>query len=135
MDIVSFYLTEDALHWWDWISKEDPIRTWAEFEKHLHMQFGNPYEDASGKFTKLRQETTMKDYLGQFERLSNKSSGLNESFRVGTFISGLKEELCFKVKRDHPQTMIEAIRQALAMEEEMIYFHKKSDPFSDAHGE
>lgn len=62
----------------------------------------------------------------QFERLSNKLPGLFEAFHVGTFVSGLHEEIRYKVKRDHPNSMTDAICRALAMEEEFQYFHSKT---------
>lgn len=84
------------------------------------------YEDATGEFTKLRHTGSVKEYLSRFEKLSNKLSGLTESFCVGTFISGLREEIRFKVKRDHSQTMLEVIRRALAMADEFLFFQGKS---------
>lgn len=103
LDIISFYLTDEALKLWDSLNKEEPISTWSEFEKQIHTRFEDPYEDAAGEFTKLRHTRYVKEFLSQLERLSNMLPGVTESFRVGTFISGLREGIRFKAKRDHPQ--------------------------------
>lgn len=62
LDIISFYLTDDALQWWDWTNQEEPIATWMDFERQLHTRFSNPYEDAAGEFTKLRKVGSVKEY-------------------------------------------------------------------------
>lgn len=49
------------------------------------------YDDPMEALTTLKQQTSVKDYKGKFETLSNRLGGLSESFKRSCFLSVLKD--------------------------------------------
>ncbi|GJW92902.1 transposon ty3-G gag-pol polyprotein [Tanacetum coccineum] len=68
-------------------------------------------------FIVFKQVTTVAAYQESFERLSNRVDGLPESFLVGCFIGGLKEEIRLEVKLKNPRQLVDAIGVARVVEE------------------
>nr|GFC96529.1 transposon Ty3-G Gag-Pol polyprotein [Tanacetum cinerariifolium] len=56
-------------------------------------------------------------YQETFERLSIRVEGLPESFLVGCFIGGLKDEIRLEVKLKKPRWLVEAMGMARLVEE------------------
>jgi hypothetical protein len=46
-----------------------------------------------GRLTKLKQSSTMEDFIASFERLSFRTEGMSDAFFRECFISGLKDEI------------------------------------------
>nr|GEX18039.1 hypothetical protein [Tanacetum cinerariifolium] len=116
--LASFYLDEIALQWHRWYTKAQGPVTWAEFTKALLVQFGpTDYEDPSEALHRLKQSTTVVIYQETYERLSNRVKGLPESFLVGCFIGGLKDEIRLEVKLKKPRRLVEAMGMARLVEE------------------
>jgi hypothetical protein len=87
-----------ALIWYNWLMDLGYARGWEDFVSALKTRFSpSAFDDPVGAFTKLKQTSTVEDYQTQFEILSNKIQGLSEEFKVSTFLSGLREEVCITV--------------------------------------
>ena len=67
--------------------------------------------------TRLKQTSTVVVYQEAFERLSHRVDGLPETFLVGCFIAGLKDEIRLDVKIKQPKTLAETIGVARLVEE------------------
>jgi hypothetical protein len=98
--------------------------TWTEFTTALLSRFGpTDYDDPSESLHRLKQLTTVAAYQEAFERLANRVEGLPESFLVGCFIGGLKEEIRLEVKLKNPRRLVEAIGVARLVEEKLDLQH------------
>lgn len=116
--LASFHLEGIALQWHRWFSKFRGLVTWVEFTKALLLCFGpTDYEDPSEALTRLRQTTTVTAYQEAFEKLSHQVDGLPESFLVGCFVAGLRDEIRLDVKIKQPRTLVDAIGVARLVEE------------------
>nr|GEW07819.1 LRR receptor-like serine/threonine-protein kinase RPK2 [Tanacetum cinerariifolium] len=129
--LASFHLDGIALQWHRWYTKAQEPVTWAEFTKALLVRFGpTDYEDPSEALHRLKQSTTVVIYQVIFERLSNRVEGLPESFLVGCFIGGLKDEIRLEVKLKKPRRLVEAMGMARLVEEKNNLARK---PFTPNH--
>ncbi|GKA54323.1 transposon ty3-G gag-pol polyprotein [Tanacetum coccineum] len=118
VQLASFHLDDIALQWHRWRTKTRGPLTWQEFTKALLTRFGpTDYDDASEALHRLKQVTTVATYQESFERLLNRVDGLPESFLVGCFIGGLKEEIRLEVKLKNPRQLVDAIGVARVVEE------------------
>lgn len=110
-----------SLSWYCWLRESGQVHSWEEFVAALKVRFGpSTYEDPIGAFTKLRQTTTVEEYQTQLEILSNKISGLTEEFRISTFISGPREDLCLVVTMFKPNILYAAFGLA-KLQEKKVY--------------
>ncbi|RVW71350.1 hypothetical protein CK203_059974 [Vitis vinifera] len=77
-----------------WLTKFCGPLTWDEFTKAVQLRFGpTDYKDPSEALTRLKQTTSVAAYQEAFERLSYQVDGLPESFLIGCFIAGLRDEI------------------------------------------
>ena len=118
--LASFHLDGIALQWHCWLEKSKGPMSWVEFSKAVHSRFGaTDFEDPSEALSRLKQLTTVVSYQQDFERLSQRVDGLPESFLVGCFIGGLKDEIRLEVKLKNPRSLSDAIGIARLVEERL----------------
>jgi len=67
--------------------------------------------------TRLKQTSTIVVYQEAFERLSHRVDGLPETFLIGCFIAGLRDEIRLEVKIKQPKTLADTIRLPQLVEE------------------
>jgi hypothetical protein len=65
----------------------------------------------------LKQTSTVAVYQEAFERLSHRVDGLPETFLIGCFIAGLRDEIRLDVKIKQPKTLADTIGVARLVEE------------------
>lgn len=110
VSLTSFHLERMALQWHQWYAKLRGSVTWADFTKALLLCCGpTNFEDPSEALTCLRQTSTVATYQESFERLSHCVEGLPESFLIGYFIAGLKDEIHLDIKIKNPCSLADAI--------------------------
>ncbi|KAL5743055.1 hypothetical protein ACOSP7_029787 [Xanthoceras sorbifolium] len=108
--IASLHLDDDALDWFDWMSKNHLIFGWPEFLVAIEIRFGpSEYEDHFGKLSKLVQSNALVDYQHQFEQLANKIPGVPDHALVSCFVSGLHNDLRKEIQVYKPQSLIQAM--------------------------
>ena len=130
VQLASFHLDGIALQWHRWLNKFHGPLTWSEFVKAMLLLFGpTEYEDPSKSLTRLRQTTTMAAYQDAFERLSHQVDGLPESFLIGCFVAGLRDDVRIEVKIKQPHTLADAIGVARLIEERNL-LQKKPNPLA-----
>ena len=128
VQLASFHLDGIALQWHRWLNKFRGPLTWSEFVKAVLLRFGpTEYEDPSESLTRLRQTTTVAAYQEAFEKLSHQVDGLPESFLIGCFVAGLRDDVRIDVKIKQPHTLADAIGVARLIEERNL-LQKKTNP-------
>ncbi|KAF8412640.1 hypothetical protein HHK36_000608 [Tetracentron sinense] len=85
--IATIHLIGDVVPWYQWVKKPIGELTWQQFTKALCERFG-PIDggDPSGNLSKLYQGGSIREYQTQYERLTNCSPKLPESFLFLIFI-------------------------------------------------
>ena len=76
-----------TVHWLMWLRGKSPSITWEGLAAELMrrfggLNFGNPYEKMAG----LRQQSSIEEYIQQFEYMAGMVLGLPEQAYVGNFI-------------------------------------------------
>ncbi|KAK8470062.1 hypothetical protein PHAVU_004G050550 [Phaseolus vulgaris] len=108
VNLASFYLDGIALQWHRW------------FTTALLSRFGpTDYDDPSESLHRLKHITTVAAYIEAFERLSHRIDNLPESFLLGCFVGGLKEEIRLEVKLKKPRTMTDAMGLSRLVKEKL----------------
>ena len=108
------------MQWYRWFEKAWPNITWEEFTLALCVRFGpTDYEDFDEALAKLQQTGTVHEYQTQFERLATRVQDWPEKALVGSYISGLKEEIRSEVKLFRPTSLLHAASLAKLHEEKL----------------
>lgn len=132
LTIASFYLEGEALQWYWHYSNSRSLISWSDFLEALETRFGAVSSlESHGLLSKLKQVGSVAEYQRQFEILSNKVTGVSEEHLLGTFISGLKDELAFEVSSFMPRTLTQAMRLA-RLQESKILARRPSSNFSSS---
>ncbi|TXG67782.1 hypothetical protein EZV62_009057 [Acer yangbiense] len=132
MTLAAAHLTGDTIPWYQWLERTIGNLCWPQFTRALSTRFGTLEEaDPGGALSKLSQNGTVKDYQVQFERLSNRTRGLPESFLISCFLSGLREELKANVQILKPITLAHAFELAKLQEEAHIVITKQTTVVTD----
>jgi hypothetical protein len=64
-----------------------------------------------GHLTKLKQYSTVEDFIATFERLDLRTEGMSDAFFQECFISGLKDEIHSHVLMAQPQSWVHATKR------------------------
>ncbi|KAL4346721.1 hypothetical protein GQ457_17G027640 [Hibiscus cannabinus] len=137
MDLVAMHLEGKAKTWFDGYIMQKHKLNWHEFTADLCHRFcDRAYTDIIEEFNKLVQRTTVDEYQERFEELKpyiiQQNPYQEETYFVSSFLSGLKEELRYKVKINQPGSLNEAYRLAklheLALELETKRLKPKTYP-------
>jgi len=98
---------------------------WDALTQALLERFGSSaYDDPMESLTRLRQQTSVEDYKGKFEILSNRLRDLSEGYKLSCFLSGLKEEIRLPVRMFAPKTLLAAYGLAKIQEEYVLNSRK-----------
>ncbi|KAG6531914.1 hypothetical protein ZIOFF_005750 [Zingiber officinale] len=120
VELASINLEGDAIQWYDWLEACHGPPKWEEFKEELINRFGpSGYENVDGELAKIRQTSTVLEYQGRFERLSNQTRDWSEKQLLGTFIEGLRLDIRREVKMNQPRTMKPALSFARLQEEKI----------------
>ncbi|KAG6518817.1 hypothetical protein ZIOFF_022298 [Zingiber officinale] len=94
VELASINLEGDAIQWYDWLEACHGPPKWEEFKEEFINRFGpSGYENVDGELAKIRQTSTVLEYQGRFERLSNRTRDWSEKQLLGTFIEGLRLDI------------------------------------------
>ncbi|CAH9146476.1 unnamed protein product [Cuscuta epithymum] len=116
--LVSMHLEGLALQWYRWLLKRRGPITWDEFVRAIRLRFGpTEFADPSEALSRLKQSTTVAAYQEAFEQLSHQIDDLPESFLIGSFLGGLRDEIRLDVKTLKPRTLDAAFGLARLVEE------------------
>ncbi|XP_042963665.1 uncharacterized protein LOC122297621 [Carya illinoinensis] len=122
--IVSFHLEGQAQAWYrcmETSSWEIMDMSWEDFVREFEARFGAILDDPFASLTKLRQVSSVEEYLQQFEVLACRIKGiLPLSFIISCFISGLREDIRLSVKMFEPTSLSDAFCLARTREEVVV---------------
>lgn len=115
-----FYLEDEAMQWFKWHNCILTTPTWEEFTSELSKEFGpSEFEDCTEALFKLRQTSTLKDYVSEFRRLANRAHDVGHVLLKSCFLGGLKRELIYDVKLLRPATVHDAISIAIQVDSKL----------------
>jgi hypothetical protein len=90
-DVLHLY--QERWQWWKW--RKDACQgyvAWTHFVVELYECFDTDTKHL-GRLTKLKQFSTMEDFITAFEKLAFHMEGMRDVFFRECFISGLKDEI------------------------------------------
>lgn len=99
MHLEHLKVCSEPLWWFRYQKMKGSINTWSEPCTLVIYKFnpdGNQPRNMS-KFAKIQQKSSVKEYMEDFEDLSNHIHGFNMEFNVETFIIELKDDLGMKL--------------------------------------
>ncbi|KAG6503289.1 hypothetical protein ZIOFF_035600 [Zingiber officinale] len=87
VELTSINLEGDVIQWYDWLEACHGPPKWKKFKEELINRFGpSGYENVDRELAKIRQTSTILEYQGQFERLSNRTRDWSKKQLLGTLI-------------------------------------------------
>ncbi|CAA0808190.1 Unknown protein, partial [Striga hermonthica] len=122
---AAYYLDGEANVWWQWLTriyrKRQQIITWDVFERELLTRFGtSDFHNYNEALTRIRQTSSLREYIREFERLACRVRDWPEKALVGAFIDGLKFDLAAEVRLERPDTMHDAMEVARRREDHLF---------------
>ena len=120
VQLASFHLQQEASRWFRTANRARPFVGWTDFATAMCTRFGpSEFEDFQEALTQIYQQTTVRAYQAEFERLTDRIEGWTDSQLRSLFIGGLKMEVRAEVKILRPATLHEAFTSALMVEEKL----------------
>jgi hypothetical protein len=106
------HLDQERWQWWQWRkTSHQGYIAWTQFVAELYECFDIDTNHL-GHLTKLKQSSTVEDFIAAFERLAFQIEGMTNAFFRECFISGLKEDIRAHVLMARPTTWVEATKKA-----------------------
>lgn len=105
---TSFYMEGEALVWFQDDDEVGQFPTWDDFLQALLVQFGPAYDDPMESLMKLHQSSSVAEYTTPFKSLSNRLQDLSDKYKLGCFLSGLKDEICLPLRMITPHSLVVA---------------------------
>ncbi|KAJ0970323.1 hypothetical protein J5N97_023200 [Dioscorea zingiberensis] len=118
LSIAAFYMTGDGLQWYHWMHATNQLTTWDAFTKQAELRFGpSTFINHEAQLYKLKQRSTVADYLREFEGLSTRITGLSHTNLLNCFISGLREDIQRELNILKPLNLHDAMGLARLIED------------------
>nr|KAJ0197601.1 hypothetical protein LSAT_V11C700383600 [Lactuca sativa] len=118
LKVVAVCLEGPPLSWYRWQDSRKPFNSWSRFKTKLLDRFQSSREGRLlEQFLALQQDGTVRDYVDRFESFAGQVNGVSESVQESTFIKGLKPSVRSAVRIAEPESLSQAIRMALKINE------------------
>ncbi|XP_068309799.1 uncharacterized protein [Pyrus communis] len=115
--LASFHLDGEALQWFKWMDCINTTTRYDEFTRAFCREFGpSEFNNSAESLFKLRQTSTLRDYIVEFRRLANRTTDLGPILLKICFLGGFKRKLKFNVKLLKPATVHDAIAIAVQLD-------------------
>jgi hypothetical protein len=102
------HLDQECWQWWQWRKNVfQGYVAWTQFVADIYECFDIDTNHLCC-LTKLKQSSTMEDFIDSFERLDFCTEGMSDDFFQECFISSLKDEICAHVLMAQPQIWVDA---------------------------
>ncbi|KAL4573540.1 hypothetical protein LXL04_020350 [Taraxacum kok-saghyz] len=114
-------LTTDTNNdWFKYLANNRLLGTWQEFSRALELRFGpSTYENHQATLFKLHQTSTVSVYQSEFEKLSNRVTGLGTEALLNCFLSGLRSDIQNELAVHHPTSLHQAYGLAKLVEDKL----------------
>ncbi|XP_022024212.1 uncharacterized protein LOC110924519 [Helianthus annuus] len=120
VELSVFHFVGDTLSWYQSLHNNDLLGSWTMFKREVELRFGpSSYENHQASLFKLRQTTTVTDYQTEFERISNRVTGLSREALRNCYISGLRQDIQNELAILRPQTLHEACALSRTVEHKL----------------
>ncbi|KAK4391502.1 hypothetical protein Sango_1928000 [Sesamum angolense] len=117
LSLISFYMKDEALSWFKWMSSNHQLTSWDAFLWALELRFGFfSFDNPQAALFKLRQHGSVANYQVEFERLYNRVLGLPLKAMFNCFISGLCSDIQQELAVFLPSSISQAIGLAKLLE-------------------
>jgi len=94
---------------------------WEIISQALLDRFGpSSYDDPMKALTRLKQQSSVEEYKGNFEVLPNRLRSSSENYKLSCFLNGLKEEIRLPVRMFTPKTLLAAYGLVKIKEEHVL---------------
>ena len=102
-----------VLQWLHWLHTTLQLSTWEAFAFDLDVQFGpSSFQNHEAMLFKLCQSTSVIKYMVEFEAISTRTTGRDNTNLLNYFISGLKDDIKRELFLLKPSTLPEAMGMA-----------------------
>jgi hypothetical protein len=92
--LAAIHMEGKALIWYQDMSESNLFTSWEGFANALLTRFApSSYDDTMETLMSLKQYSTVEDYKGKFEAISNKLRGISDYKKLSCFLSGLKDKI------------------------------------------
>ncbi|XP_056699529.1 uncharacterized protein [Spinacia oleracea] len=117
LDAAVVSMEGDALRWFTFESRRNPIRTWDELKARVLMKYrptnaGTLHE----QWLATTQTATVEEYVNRFIEFVSPLDDVPESILMGQFINGLKEEIKAEIRVLNPEDLDQAMAMASRVE-------------------
>ncbi|KAH9666617.1 hypothetical protein KPL70_020713 [Citrus sinensis] len=126
IDIASFYMTGQALSWFQWMHKNQQLSSWAALTRAIESRFGpSSYINHRATLFKLTQTSSVEAYQSTFENIYNRVTNLHPDAILDCFISGLKPTIQNELAIHKPSNLPDAIALAKLIEDKLLSYNQK----------
>ncbi|KAJ0575909.1 putative nucleotidyltransferase, Ribonuclease H [Helianthus annuus] len=123
--LSAFHFIGDALTWYQNKSANGLLGTWTTFKRSVELRFGpSTFDNHEATLFKLQQKASVSEYQSEFERLSNRITGLSSQTLLNCYISGLKPEIQAEIAIIKPTTFEDACGLARRIEDKFSHLNK-----------
>ncbi|KAH0641019.1 hypothetical protein KY285_037605 [Solanum tuberosum] len=118
LNFCSFFLEGEAREWYQWMYRNRQLCGWEHFLKSLVTRFGSKSMEApEALLSKLQMQSSVGEYLSQFEKLANQTSDVSSLLMKHIFTSGLHPDIKSDVLDLSPSDLNDAISLAFLQEQ------------------
>ncbi|KAL9441766.1 hypothetical protein AB3S75_020297 [Citrus x aurantiifolia] len=127
IDITSFYMTGQALSWFQWMHKYQQLSSWAALTRAIESRCGpSSYINHRATLFKLTQTSSVEAYQSAFENNCNRVTNLHPDAILDCFILGLKPTIQNELAIHKPSNLPDAIALAKLIEDKLLSYNQKS---------
>ncbi|KAJ0719583.1 putative retrotransposon gag domain, aspartic peptidase domain superfamily [Helianthus annuus] len=120
IELTAFHLVGDALSWYQNLAHNDLLGTWPTFKRDLELRFGpSTYENHKATLFKLQQTASVSEYQTEFERVSNRVTGLSREALRDCYISGLRADIQNELALHKPASLHAACALSRLIEDKL----------------
>lgn len=120
MSYTPFYLTGIALTWFQRMYSTLQVHDWTHFVHEILTRFGpSLYWNPEVALNRLRQTTSIANYIEEFETLSARTPGLTPDNLLNRYIAGLKDDIHRELVLLNPQTLSHAMGMSRIAEQKL----------------
>ena len=130
VELTVFHFIGDALSWYQNLSNNGLLGSWTTFKREVELRFGpSSFENHQATLFKLRQTSTVTEYQTEFERVSNRVTGLSREALRNCYISDLRQDIQNELALHKPTTLHDACSLARLIEDKLDLNNKPKTPF------
>lgn len=135
---ASTMLSGSAAIWWYTTAQTQGVpTTWTMFEEAVRKEFipTDHERRARDKLRSCRQSKCVSEYITRFRNVTLLVPGISEGEKWDRFVSGLKPQLAFEIRKENCMEFEESCRIALRIESALLGCKFSYDKMPDVEGQ